>query len=153
MEDYMICMTHQIRLAVISLVCCLCLQGCGPGTPRTSLPTAIEKGNLKLVQMHIAAKTDLNKRDAEGWAPLHLAAMKGDLEIVKALVEAGADAKIKGKDGKTPLDVAREKKQAEVAAFLQGGGKEIKANQENKEKTGRRLIDGGLGVQDAMDNM
>jgi ankyrin repeat protein len=100
------------------------------------------------VKQHIAAKTDLNKKDSAGWTALHLAAMRGDLSIVKVLTEAGADVKIQGKDGQTPLDVAREKSQSEVVDYLQG-----QATAQPGGGGGRRLIDGGLGVSEAMDNM
>src|SRR5262245_26723969 len=82
--------------------------GCGPSTPTVPLNQAIEKGDLKLVQQHIAAKSDLNKNDSAGWTPLHLAVMKGNLAMVQALKAAGADTNRRGKNGKTALDLARE---------------------------------------------
>ena len=94
------------------------------------------------MQQHIAAKTDLNKPDPDGWSPLHLAAMKGDVPIFQALTEAGADLKRKGRFGKTPLDVAKDKGQTAIVQFLQQGG----------QKRGRGLIDGGLGVSEVLDN-
>jgi ankyrin repeat protein len=137
-------MKSQIRLIVLGCISCLCLVGCGPAAPQGTLHQAVEKGNLKAVQQHIAAKSDLNKKNSAGWTPLHLAAMKGDLAIVKALVKAGADMNRKGKDGKTPLDVAGEKGQTAIVKFLQ---------EPNQERPSRRLIDGGLGVGEALDNM
>jgi ankyrin repeat protein len=137
-------MKSQIRLIVLGCISCLCLVGCGPGAPQGTLHQAVEKGNLKAVQQHIAAKSDLNKKNSAGWTPLHLAAMKGDLAIVKALVKAGADMNWKGKDGKTPLDVAGEKGQTAIVKFLQ---------EPNQERPSRRLIDGGLGVGEVLDNM
>jgi hypothetical protein len=123
------------------VVSCLLWAGCGPSAPVTSLHQAVEKGDLKIVQQHIAAKSDMNKTNYSGWTPLHLAAMKGDVAMAKVLIAAGADVQRKGKDGKTPLDVAREKSQSAMVKFLQDG----------EGKTGRRLIDGGLGVQETLD--
>lgn len=137
-------MKPPVYLIAICLISCLGLVGCGPGAPRTTLHQAVEKGDLKLVKRHIAAKSDLNKTNSSGWTALHLAAMKGDLPIVEALSQAGADVNRKGKDGKTPLDAALDKSQTEVIKFLQ---------ERNAEKPGRRLIDGGLGVGEALDNM
>lgn len=134
-----------MKLSGLALLCgigCFFWTGCGPAAPTTSLSQAVEKGDLKIVQQHIAAKSDLNKTNYSGWTPLHLAAMKGDVAMAKVLVEAGADPQRKGKDDKTPLDVAREKSQSAMVKFLQEGG---------EEKTGRRLIDGGLGVQETLD--
>jgi ankyrin repeat protein len=134
------------RLIVFSLIACLGWVGCGPSGPRTSLHKAVEQGNLKVVQQHIAAKSDLNKKDAAGWTPLHLAAMKGDVAIVQALIQAGADVKRPGGlAGKTPLQVAQEKGKTEVVRLLQ----DVKQAQ---PKSGRGLIDGGLGVGAAMDS-
>jgi ankyrin repeat protein len=117
-------------------------MGCEPGAPSITLHQAVEQGNLKAVQQHIDAKTDLNKPDMAGWTPLHLAAMKGDLAIVKALCAAGADVNRPGPGGKTALAVAREKRQTAVVQFLQ----------QPHEKRGRGLVDGGLGVSGALDN-
>jgi hypothetical protein len=136
-------MKAKLCRVMLGCICCLCWIACGQSAPRITLHHAIENGNLKAVQQHIAAKTDLNKADQSGWSPLHLAAMKGDLPIVQALATAGADLKRKGKGGKTPLDVAREKGQTAVVQFLQ---------QPRKKGGGRGLIDGGLGVSEALDN-
>jgi ankyrin repeat protein len=135
-------MNPLLRPVVLCWICCLCVLGCGQAPPAISLHQAVERGNLKAVQQHIAVKSDLNKPDASGWTPLHLAAMKGDLPIVQALSAAGADVKRKGKNGKTALEMAREKHQMAVAEFLQQRG----------EKRGRGLIDGGLGVSEVLDN-
>jgi ankyrin repeat protein len=137
-------MKSLIYLVIICGIAYFAYSKFHPGPPRTSLHQAVENGNLKLVQQHIAAKSDLNKMNLSGSTPLHLAAMKGDLAIFKALSEAGADVNRKNKDGKTPLDVAREKGQTQIVNFLQGS---------NERKPGRRLIDGGVGVSDALDNM
>jgi ankyrin repeat protein len=131
-----------VRPIALCLISCLCWMGCGPATPSITLHQAVEQGNLKVVQQHIAAKTDLNKTDTAGWTPLHLAAMKGDLAIVQALSAAGADVKRKGKAGKTPLDVAREKGQTVIVQFLQ----------QRNQKRGRALVDGGVGVSEVLDN-
>ena len=131
-----------LRLVLVCAIGCLSWLGCGQSTPSISLPDAIEKGFLRTVQQHIAAKTDLNKPNAAGLTPLHLAAAKGDPAIFKALIDAGADPKRKSSDGKTPLDVARARNQTAIVQMLQPG-----------EKGGRGLIDGGLGVSDAMNNM
>ncbi len=138
-------MKSSMTLALACGIACLLFIGCGPSAPRISLHDAVQKGYIGAVKQHIAAKSDLNKKDASGWTPLHLAAMNGEFTIVKVLCEAGAEVNIKGKDDKTPLDVAREKNQAEIVKFLQ--------ERSEKKPGGRRLIDGGLGVGEAMDNM
>jgi hypothetical protein len=125
----------------ICWISCMCWIGCDQA-PSITLHRAVEQGNLKVVQQHIVAKTDLNKTDAAGWTALHLAAMKGDMAIVQALCAAGADVNAKGPAGKTPLAVAREKRQMSIVQFLQ----------QPHEKRGRGLVDGGLGVSGALDS-
>lgn len=136
-------MKSSLCLIALCLISVFSFVGCGKSAPRTSLLQAVEKGDLKLVKRHIAAKTDLNKANDLGLTALHLAAMQGDLPIVEALCEAGADVNRKAKDGKTPMDVAVEKQQAAVIKFFQ---------ERNAEKPGRKLIDGGVGVSDVLDN-
>ena len=133
-----------VRLAVVALA--FWGTGCGPERPKTTLHQAVQKGDVKIVQQHVAARTDLNIKDTHGWTPLHFAAMKGNLAIVKTLVAGGADTAAAGPGGRTPLDMAREKGQTAVAQYLQtvkpaGGGRQ-----------GRGLVDGGLGVSEVLAN-
>jgi len=123
------------------------LAACGPSAPRRSLHSAVQRGDVKIVEQHIAAGSDLNIKDASGWTPLQQAAMKGDLPIVEALVQGGANVGEPGPQGKTALDVARERGQTAVVEYLQAN---LTAQPESPSG-GRRLIDGGLGVSDAMD--
>ena len=133
-----------MKCLFLALFCVFCLSwmGCEQAAPSITLHQAAEQGNLKAVQQHIAAKTDLNKTDAEGWSPLHLAAMKGNMSIVQALCAAGADVKRPGKFGKTAVDVAREKGQTAVVQYLS----------QAPAKRGRGLVDGGAGVSEVLDN-
>ncbi len=119
------------------------MVGCVPEAPRTPLIQAVQKDNLKLVEQHIAARSDLNGKDKNGWTALHFAAMRGNLAIAKALTAAGADTTRTGPGGRTALDMAREQGKAAVAEFLQG----IPA----KSARGRGLVDGGLGVSEVLD--
>jgi ankyrin repeat protein len=138
-------MNPLFRPVVLSLMCCVLGMGCGQTATAPSMPLsqAVEQGNLKAVQQHIAAKSDLNKADGLGLTPLHLAALKGDVAMVQALSKGGADVQRKARNGKTPLDMAREKGQTAVVELLQ---------QRGQKSGGRGLIDGGLGVSEALDN-
>lgn len=137
-------MNPCFRLILVGALCCIGVIGCGKAAPPSlTLPQAVERGDLNAIQQHVAAKSDLDKADTFGLTPLHLAAVKGDLPIVQALIAGGAKAGPKANNGKTPLEMAREKGHTAVAEFLQ----------QRNEPRGRGLIDGGLGVSDAMDNM
>jgi len=128
------------------MVAVLCGLGCGPEKPKTTLHQAVQKGDVKTVQQHVAARTDLNIKDTHGWTPLHFAAMKGNLGIVKVLVAGGADTAAAGPGGRTPLDMAREKGQVAVAQYLQTVKPAGRGGQ------GRGLVDGGLGVSEVLAN-
>ncbi|MFO1499230.1 MAG: ankyrin repeat domain-containing protein [Verrucomicrobiota bacterium] len=135
-------MNPVVRRFVFCLSWSVLLVACSQTqAPSISLQKAVEQADLKAVQQHIAAKSDLNKADNIGLTPLHWAAVKGNLPIVQALTAAGADVNRRANNGKTALDMAREKGQVAVAEFLQKRG----------EPRGRGLIDGGLGVSEALD--
>ncbi|MEP3389795.1 MAG: ankyrin repeat domain-containing protein [Reichenbachiella sp.] len=71
--------------------------------PSMTIHEATFMGNLAAVQAHIAAKSDLNEKDAYGSAPLTVAATFGKTEIAKLLIQSGADLNVTGGDGSTPL--------------------------------------------------
>lgn len=117
--------------------------GCGSGAPRMPLDTAAANGQITIVKQHIAAGTNLNAKNSEGQTALHLAAQKGDADIVQALVEGGADLNVKNSKGQTAQDIARRSGNAEIVALL--------TPQPAAQPRGRGLIDGGLGVSEAME--
>lgn len=135
------------------LILCLAgllIAGCGPGKPQTPLHAAVQQGNYPAVRAHIASGSDLNARDAAGWAPLHLAVIKGDLAMVQLLAEGGADLRRTGVEGRTPIEVARERGQAAIVQFL-ATELQVQVQPPAQERRGRRLIDGGVGVSDVLD--
>ncbi|HIM70910.1 MAG TPA: ankyrin repeat domain-containing protein [Gammaproteobacteria bacterium] len=67
-----------------------------------SIGDAAFDGNIKAVQQHIAAGTDVNAKDEKGATPLHGAAFTGRMEVVELLIENGADVNAKDEDGGTP---------------------------------------------------
>ena len=82
------------------------LVGCGPPVPDISIYDAVEDGNIEVVKQHLAAGTDVNSKDKDGWTPLHEAASEGHNKIIELLVAKGADVNAKGADGETPVDAA-----------------------------------------------
>lgn len=145
-------MKARITYLLFGCVLSLISAGCWTKAPSVPLQTAVQQGNYGAVRQHIAAGSDLNAKDKSGWTALHLAARKGDLPMVRLLVDAGADINVRGPQGQTPVDVARENNHTTIAQYLQT---QVRAVQDKTggEKRGRRLIDGGLGVSDAMDAM
>jgi hypothetical protein len=76
-------------------------------TPKIDILAAILSDNLEVVEQHIKAGTDINKKDAmSGSTPLITAASFGKEKIAKALIDAGADLTPKNNDGATALHTA-----------------------------------------------
>ena len=97
------------------------LAGCGPPVPDISIYDAVEDGNIEVVKQHLAAGTDVNSKDKDGWTPLHEAASEGHNKIVELLIAKGADVNVKNDDGKTPLDAAANPETADL--LRKHGGK------------------------------
>ena len=101
-----------------------------PQPPDISIHKAANTGNIEAVKQHLAAGTDVNAKDRDGWTPLLYAALHGFMEIAELLIGKGADVNAKDDGGDTPLDGA----DGETADFLRkhGGmtGEELKAEGE-----------------------
>ena len=97
------------------------LAGCGPPVPDISIYDAVEDGNIEVVLQHLAAGTDVNSKDKDGWTSLHEAASEGHNKIVELLIAKGADVNVKNDDGKTPLDAAANPETADL--LRKHGGK------------------------------
>ncbi|WP_421893913.1 ankyrin repeat domain-containing protein [Marinoscillum sp.] len=74
--------------------------------PSTTIQEATFFGNIEAVKGHIAAKTDLNQKDAYGSTPLHIAATFGKTNVALLLISGGANLNEKSADGSTPLHTA-----------------------------------------------
>jgi ankyrin repeat protein len=79
------------------------------------------------------ADTYLNKKDRDGLAPMHLAALKGHHEIVQLLIHEKADVNIKT-DGvfATPLNLAIRNHHSTVAMILLNNGATCENNEINE---------------------
>jgi len=72
--------------------------------PGTDIHTAVVLGDLKAIEQHISARSDLNIIEpAGGSSPLITAIVLGKTEIAKALIDAGADLNCQNYQGSTPL--------------------------------------------------
>ncbi|MDB4342093.1 ankyrin repeat domain-containing protein [bacterium] len=112
-------------IAAVVLVGCATTQSPEPPTARVldvPILAAAYNGNIATVKQHLAAGTDVNAADENGWTALHQAAFKGRKEIAELLITKGADVNAKDEDGGTPLDVAIKYKQTETADLLRKHG-------------------------------
>lgn len=58
-----------------------------------------------MVEFLIAQGADVNKKDNEGWTPLHVTASCDILSIARYLIENGADLASINSDGDLPVDL------------------------------------------------
>jgi ankyrin repeat protein len=72
---------------------------------------------------------DANLKNADGYTPLHLAALVGHLGEVRILLEHSADGNLKNADGDIPLHYAAGKGQPEIVELLLRAGSD--ANSRN----------------------
>jgi ankyrin repeat protein len=150
-----------MKSQLIAIVAAVLVVGCG--VPSVDIWTAAFDGNIEAVKQHIAAGSDVNAVDDEGWSVLDVALTSkneelinfvkttggkrnadksifiasgvGDLEAVKQHVAAGADVNAKDNNGWTPLHFASDRKN--VAEFLIKKGADVNA----KDKYGDTPLD------------
>jgi len=155
---------------LLTIIAAVVLVGCAkPPPPDISIQQAAYHGDIEAVKQHLAAGTDVNAKDEDGWTPLHSAATKeitelliakgadvntkadgggtplqqaaiyGRKEIVELLIAKGADVGAKANDGKTPLDWAIFNKDTEIADLLR----------KHDGKTGEELKVPDISIQQA----
>ena len=116
---------------ILTTIAAVLVVGCGPQPPDISIHKAARTGNIEAVKQHLAAGTDVNAKEEDGYTPLNFAAQHGHKEIVELLIAAGADVNAKNEVGRRPLDGAIARSHPETADLLRkhGGktGEELKA--------------------------
>ena len=89
-------------------------------TGSTAAHEAAREGDFESLEQVLNALEDIvNKKDANGWTPLHEGARGGYLEVVELLVEKGADINEITANGETPLYWAGKNDHGPVAKFLE----------------------------------
>jgi ankyrin repeat protein len=63
-------------------------------------------GHPKMIKLLVQGGADVDARNSNGMAALHLAASKSRLDVVTALIELGADVHVQNHHGETPLHSA-----------------------------------------------
>jgi ankyrin repeat protein len=77
-----------------------------------------EKGDLKAVELFLAAGIDLNAQNASGFTALMAAAKNGRMEIVNKLLDQKVNVDAQSKQGVTALMLAAENNQSEIVNLL-----------------------------------
>ena len=77
-----------------------------PKPPSMDIHSAAYLGNTEVINQHVNAGTDLNKKDDYGSTPLNTATVFGKTDVALIMIEAGADLNSLNNDGSTPLHTA-----------------------------------------------
>lgn len=92
-------------------------------TGSTAAHQAAKNGDVEGLQEVIDTLGELvNKKDNNGWTPLHEGARSGHLEVVQLLIENGAEINEQTENGETPLYWAEKKHKRTVMQFLRSLG-------------------------------
>jgi len=90
-----------------------------PKPPEMDIHMAVISDNIKAIQQHILAGTDINQKDSYGGSsPLISAALFGKHDIVALLLESGAKIDFQNNDGATALHVAAFFCRSEIVQLL-----------------------------------
>lgn len=73
----------------------------------------------------LEAGANVNLRDVDGAAPLHVAALKGNMRFVELLIEKGADINLRDDLGYTPIQYASSGKHQAIVAKLYNLGARV----------------------------
>ena len=99
--------------------------------PEVGLHMAIIQDDVKAVEAHIRAGSDINQKESSGGSsPLITAVVFGKTEVALILIDAGADVNFQNNEGSTPLHTAAFFSRTEIIAalLLSGADKNIKNN-------------------------
>ena len=125
-------------------------SGWGEDPPEGTIDKILEEGDFKEIPgvtvLHIASNinnepeiidllvksgANVNAQDAEGFTPLHMAAIHGNLKIVKTLFDLDADVNIVTTDGKNAVELAHLNEELEIEEYLES---KMAFSQRTKEK-------------------
>ncbi|NVK85175.1 MAG: ankyrin repeat domain-containing protein [Cytophagia bacterium] len=91
--------------------------------PKIAITDAVVAGDIGAVRQHIAAKSDLNKKDPFGGStPIMIAAVFDKTEIAKELLDAGVELDLTNNEGSTAVITAAFFCRTEILQMLLDAG-------------------------------
>jgi len=90
-----------------------------------------ENNEPEIIDLLVNSGANVNAQDAEGFTPLHMAAIHGNLKIVKKLVDLEADVNIVTTDGKNAAELAHLNEELEIEEYLES---KMASSQRTEEK-------------------
>ena len=88
----------------------------------------------EIIDLLVKSGANVNAQDAEGFTPLHMAAIHGNLKIVKKLVDLEADVNIVTTDGKNAAELAHLNEELEIEEYL-------KSKMSSSQRTKKNEVD------------
>ena len=115
----------RLTTVVMLVVCAVSAFGEGEGEarePGITIHEAVITGDLRAVEQHVQAGSDIDAVDQYGSTPLTIAATFGITDAARVLIEAGADLDMPNDEGSTPLHIAAFFCRVEIVELLLEAG-------------------------------
>jgi ankyrin repeat protein len=117
------------RIAIIISLCFVVLSSCSKQPePTITLSRAVQVGDIDQLERNLYWGADVNKADAKGLTPLHVAAQKGSLVMSRILVKNQADLEQLDPQGHTALLKALIARNTIIAEYLVEQGAKLDPN-------------------------
>ena len=84
----------------------------------TPLTYAIDKGQLKIIELLINSAANVNLKDDYGWTPLTMAILNGNINVITLLLQSGADINLVDGNDQTPILTAIVNQRVEALKVL-----------------------------------
>ncbi|KAL9956839.1 hypothetical protein ACROYT_G038382 [Oculina patagonica] len=96
------------------------------------LHSAVEGGNVAIIEMVLARGLDVNSKDSYGDTPLMIAALCSEMEAVNYLLDKGADLSLTGQYGRNLLHSASVGGNVAIIETMLSRGLDINSNRVNR---------------------
>ncbi|XP_078347045.1 uncharacterized protein LOC144632297 [Oculina patagonica] len=95
------------------------------------LNSAIQGGNVTIIEMVLARGLDVNSKNSDGDTPLMIAALSGKIEAVNYLLDKGADLSLTGEYGRNSLHWASQGGNVAIIETMLSRGLDVNSKNSN----------------------